>query len=681
MPASADVSPALAELAQRHGVATAYTGADGRAVTVPAATVRAVLAAMDVPAAEDEVTGSLQRATDAARARRLPATVVARRGHPDTFGLPPLDGVAARVHLEDGTTVDLPGPGRALPVDLPLGYHRLEAGDEQAHLIVAPGRCPLPADLDRQWGWMVQLYALRSADSWGMGDLADLGRLAARSAAELGAGFVVANPLHAATPVLPVEPSPYYPSSRRFSNPLYLSVTDVDELDAADPGVRERVTGLTGAARDAGTPDRIDRDAVFRAKTWALELLHTVPRSPAREQAFADYRDQEGRGLVDFATFCALAERHGTPYTGWPADLRHPAAPGVEPARGELADRVAFHTWLQWLCDTQLAAAQAAAEAAGMPIGIVHDLAVGVDPGGADAWALQDDLAGSVTVGAPPDPFNRQGQDWRLPPLRPDRLAATGYAAFRDMLAGVARHAGGLRVDHVLGLFRLYWIPEGAPAAAGTYVRYPGDALLGVLALEAERAGALVVGEDLGTVEEGVRERLRAAGVLGSSVLYFERTADGGAPLPAADYPALALASVTTHDLPTAAGWWRGEAVRVQAELGLLDDPAAEQARAARQRDELAAMLRAEGLVGHDPTVEELVVAMHAFLAAGPALLVAAALGDAVGDTRQPNLPGTTDAYPNWRLPLADADGQVVLLDELLDRRTTRRLATTLRRP
>ncbi|MGI8874125.1 MAG: 4-alpha-glucanotransferase [Egibacteraceae bacterium] len=680
MPASADVSPALGALAELHGVATPDTGVDGRAATFLAATVRAVLAAMDVPAAEDEVAGSLQRAADAAQARRLAGTVVARRGHPDTFGLPALDGVAARVHLEDGTTVELPGPDQVLPIDLPLGYHRPEAGDERAHLIVAPGRCPLPADLDHQWGWMVQLYALRSADSWGMGDLADLGRLAARSAAELGAGFVVANPLHAATPVLPVEPSPYYPSSRRFTNPLYLSVTDVDELHTADPAVRDRVTALAAAARAAGTADRIDRDAVFRAKTWALELLHGAPRTPAREQAFAAYRDQEGQGLVDFATFCALAERHGTTYARWPADVRHPTAPGVEPARGELADRVAFHTWLQWLCDTQLAAAQRAATHAGMPVGLIHDLAVGVDPGGADAWALQDDLAGTVTVGAPPDAFNRQGQDWRLPPLRPDRLAATGYAAFRDMLASVLRHAGGLRVDHVLGLFRLYWIPEGAPAAAGTYVRYPGEDLLGVLALEAERASALVVGEDLGTVEPGVRDRLRAAGVLGSSVLYFERTADGSAPLPATDYPDLALASVTTHDLPTAAGWGRGEAVRVQAELGLLDDPAAEQARAARDRDELAAMLRAQGLVGHDPTVEELVVAMHAFLAAGPALLVAAALGDAVGDPRQPNLPGTTDAYPSWRLPLADADGQVVLLDELLDRPGTQRLATALRR-
>ena len=672
-------SDALTELAAFHGVATGYAGADGRRVEVPIDTVRAVLAAMDVPTADDEVAGALERAHARAHDRRLPRTIVARHGHPDTFRVPGLADAGGRVELEDGDTRELDGGETSLPTDLPAGYHRLTAADEQAYLIVAPGRCPLPAGLDRQWGWMVQLYALRSTDSWGMGDAGDLRRLAQWSAAELGAGVLVCNPLHAAAPVEPVEPSPYYPSSRRFTNPLYLRVTDLPELAAADPLARERIAVLAEPLHEANHRDRIDRDAVFRAKTQALELLFAGPRSPEREAAFAAYRQREGRGLVDFATFCVLAERHGTPFSDWPAALRHPSSAGVAAARRELGDRIDFHIWLQWLCDTQLAAAQTAAEDAGMAVGIVHDLAVGVDPGGADAWALQDDLAGDVTVGAPPDAFNQQGQDWRLPPLRPDRLAATGYAAFRDMLASVLRHAGGIRVDHVLGLFRLYWIPEGAHAAAGTYVRYPGEDLLGVLALEAERAGALVVGEDLGTVEEGVRDRLAGAGVLGSKVLYFDQE-------PAGEYPELALASVTTHDLPTAAGWWTGEAVRVQAQLGLLGEDTTEEAkhdRAAEERDALRALLRTEGLVGEDPTDSELVLAMHAFLARTPSLLAVAALGDAVGDPRQPNLPGTTDEYPNWRLPLAvPADGGVrpVTLDELLEHPGVRRLAAALRR-
>ncbi|HVM00753.1 MAG TPA: 4-alpha-glucanotransferase [Egibacteraceae bacterium] len=682
----------LTQLADLHGVATSYTDATGRRVDVPAATVRAVLAAMDVPAAADEAADALDRARAAAR-RRLPHTIVARHGHPTSFEVPALrDAAKVEVQLEEGGARGLPA-GQALPADLPTGYHRLAVDDEEAFLVVAPGRCPLAGLADperggarRVWGWMAQLYAVRSADSWAIGDLGDLRRLAAWSAAELGAGMVLVNPLHAATPVVPVEPSPYYPSSRRFRNPLYLRVEDVAALQGVDTATRERVAGLAAPLQAANRSDRIDRDGAFRAKMTALELLFALPRAPAREAAFATYRAQQGQGLVDFATFCALAERHGTPYTQWPTALRHPASPAVTEARGELADRVALHEWLQWLCDTQLAAAQGAALDAGMAVGIVHDLAVGVDGGGADAWALQDDLAAAVTVGAPPDTFNQQGQDWRLPPLRPDRLALTGYAPFRDMIGGVLRHAGGIRVDHVLGLFRLYWIPEGAPASAGTYVRYPGDDLLGVLALEAERAGALVVGEDLGTVGEGVRERLTDAGVLGSRVLYFERSPDGAGPLPATGYPELALASVTTHDLPTAAGWWTGEAERVRAEFDLFGEDTTqreEEARAARARAELAALLLLEGLVSEEAGVEELIVGMHAFLARTPSLVVAASLGDALGDIRQPNLPGTTDEYPNWRLPLAvptEAGLRPVLLEEIFAHPGVRRLAAVLHR-
>ncbi|MDP8970611.1 MAG: 4-alpha-glucanotransferase, partial [Actinomycetota bacterium] len=579
----------------------------------------------------------------------------------------------------------------SLPDDLPPGYHRLivdahAGGAETAEALVvaAPPRCPLPVP-EPTWGWMVQLYALRSSASWGMGDLADLAALAHWSGAELGAGLLLVNPVHAASPVLPQEDSPYYPSSRRFVNPLYLRVTDIAEFGFLTAEARDRLAAL-GSVASATGPDRIDRDAVFRAKMEAFELLHAVARRAEREAAFAAYREREGPALTHFATFCALAERHGTPWQSWPAGLRHPSSAAVAAARRQLADRVMFHAWLQWQCDEQLAAAQRAARHAGMAPGIVHDLAVGVDPGGADAWALQDDLATAVTVGAPPDPFNARGQDWGLAPLLPARLRDTGFAPLRGTLRSTLRHAGGLRVDHVMGLFRMFWIPHGQPPSAGTYVRYPADELLGVLALEAHRANALVVGEDLGTVEPGVRDTLADWGVLGSEVLYFARSADGRRPLPAADYPTLALSTVTTHDLPTATGWWRDESVRTQAALGLLS-PGTTLAEALqlrrRERAELARLLRSEGLLGENPTTEDLVIAMHAFLAATPSLLVAAALGDALGDPRQPNLPGTTDEYPNWRLPLAeqrDGSPRPVMLEELLNHPGARRLAAVLAR-
>jgi 4-alpha-glucanotransferase len=427
------------------------------------------------------------------------------------------------------------------------------------------------------------------------------------------------------------------------------------------------------AFRPQTGPDRIDRDPVWEAKRAALELLWPVHRG----DALAAYRAEQGSGLEDFALFMALAERYGVPWQEWPAELHRPDSDAVTRLRAELADRIAFHAWLQLLADEQLAVAGGAA--AGMPVGIVHDLAVGVDPGGADAWGLQDALATDVTVGAPPDSFNQQGQDWRLPPWRPDRLAELGYAPFRDMLRAVLRHAGGVRIDHVMGLFRLWWIPAGESAAEGTYVSYDDEALLGVLALEAYRAGAVVVGEDLGTVEPRVAHALAERNILGSAVLWFERHPETELPLPPAEWPEQVMASVTTHDLPTAAGFLADEHVRVRAELGQLghslDD---ERARVDKERGELLALLREEGLLGAEESAEDTVLAMHALLARSPARLVLAALGDAVGDLRQPNLPGTVDEYPNWRLPVADATGRPVSFEELRQSERVRRLAALL---
>jgi 4-alpha-glucanotransferase len=702
-------SEALARLADAYGVKTGYEDWQGRHIEVPEASIRAVLAAMDVAVGSEPDPEAALAAIGRDRHRRLlPPTVVVRRGQPHEaqveLRVPAGDRAAAAVLEEDGATRELP-MGEVLRTealegvridvtrlplpDLPTGYHRLrvEAGRQQAEatLVVAPGQAPLPLGRRRTWGWMLQLYALRSQHSWGLGDLGDLSRLARWAGREHGADFVLVNPLHAAAPVTPVESSPYYPSSRRFANPTYLRIEDIPELARLDGAGAARVRELAARLRATNRSAQLERDAVVQAKQEALALLHAAPRTPAREEAFADFRRREGRGLEDFATYCALAERHGVPFQQWPEDLRHPGSSAVAAARAELADRVAFHTWLQWLCDTQLAAAQEAATDAGMQLGIVHDLAVGVDPGGADAWALAADLASRVTVGAPPDAFNQQGQDWRLPPLRPDRLAATGFAPFRDMLRSVLRHAGGIRVDHILGLARLWWIPDGAGPQEGAYVHYPADAMLGVLTLEAERAGAMVIGEDLGVVPQGIRESMAERAILGSRVLYFERKPWSSDLLPAGDYPQLALASVTTHDLPTAAGWWSDEGVRVQSALGLLGDASSEEAEMQRKNREKAAMrdlLRAEGLVGDDPCIEDLIVAMHAFLARTPSLLVAAMLNDAVGDLQQPNMPGTVDEYPNWRLPLGTPDGggrRPLLLEDLIEHEGVRRLANALR--
>jgi 4-alpha-glucanotransferase len=516
-----------------------------------------------------------------------------------------------------------------------------------------------------------------------MGDLGVLRDLARWSGLELGAGLLLCNPLHAVAPVLPQEPSPYFPASRRFSNPLYLRIEDIPEFARLEGEAAQTVAAVAERTRRLNHGDRIDRDAVFAAKQRALALVQAVPLEPARQASLEDYRRRQGAGLEDFGVFCALVERHGTPWTRWPQALHHPAGAAVTQARQVLAARVDYHIWLQWLCEEQLVAAQDEARAAGMPVGIVHDLAVGVDFGGADGWALQDELARDMTIGAPPDPFNQQGQDWRLPPLLPNRLPESGYAPFRNMLSSILRHSGGIRIDHVMGLFRLWWVPDGASPREGTYVRYPAADLLGVLALEASRASAVVVAEDLGTVEPGVRETLREQGIFGSAVLYFERS--GPLPTPPAAYPRQALASITTHDLPTAAGFWTGAGLALQEELGLLGPdttPEAEAARAAAERAALQEALRREGLLDDDPSLEALVTAMHAFLARSASLLAAVGLGDALGDLRQPNLPGTIDEYPNWRLPLAeprDGSPSPVLLEGLYDHPLLRQRAEIMR--
>jgi 4-alpha-glucanotransferase len=648
------VDSELAELAAAHGVATSYEDAQRRLAHVDPDVVIAVLRQLGVAA---DTPAEVGRELAAARARRaeLPPTIVLREG--DGRALP--GEATGELRREDGEVLSVRGH---LPADLPLGWHELVTGDRRATVIVVPRRLPEPP---RTWGWMVQLYALRSGGSWGMGDFADLRELARWSSA----GAVLVNPLHAPTPVLPVEASPYAPSSRRFANPLYLRIEDTAGYRHCPEDVRRAVDALRPP-----NGDRIDYDQVWSAKSAALELLRRHDSTPVGVP--------DDPSLRDFATFCALAEAHGPSWRDWPAALRSPGSPEVARERARLADRVDFHGWLQRLCDDQLDAVRDAARR--LPVGVVHDLAVGVNPDGADAWALRDVLAVDCTVGAPPDAFSQQGQDWQLPPWHPRKLAEAGYQPYRDVVRAALRHGGGLRVDHVAGLWRLWWVPQGEPPSRGTYVYYDAEAMLGVLALEAHRAGAVVVGEDLGTIPLEVGAGLRERGVLGAAVLWFQHAeqepADGdtsgagtsgadtsgadvsdgdvsdGEPaklLPPADWPRNVAASVSTHDLPTAAGFLRGEHVRVRAELGLLTGPAeAEWARAAADRGRLLELLRSEGLIDGEPSEEDVIVAMHRLLARTPCLLRLVSPYDVLGEPRQPNLPGTIDQYPNWRLPL-----------------------------
>ena len=527
-------------------------------------------------------------------------------------------------------------------------------------------RAPWPAR--RSWGFVVQLYSVRSSGSWGHGDLRDLADLAAWSADALGADFVLVNPLHAAEPQAPISPSPYLASSRRHLSPLYLRVEDVPEYARLGAGDRARVDALGAPLRAASqTAALIDRDAVWTAKRAALEIIWAAGLSPGRQAEFDAFRDRDRTAVRDWATWCAIAELHGPDWRAWPAALSDPRSAEVAALGRAHAGRVDFHAWLQWLTCEQAAAAQRAARQAGMGIGVIADLAVGAHPGGADAWARQDLIVTGMSVGAPPDEFNQRGQDWTLPPWHPGWLAAQAGRPLAELIAATTRNVGGLRIDHVMGLARLWWIPAGMAPGQGTYVRYDHELIGDMLCAEAVRAQALAIGEDLGTVEPWLREFLARRQVLGTSMLWFERRPDG-TPLRPDQWRRGCLAMVGTHDMPPAATFLTGEQVTIRAELGLLTEPeAAERAAARAEMQGWLGMLAREGLLGEPATVTpaEFTVALYGFLARTPAVLIGVALADAVGDRRPQNLPGTVDEYPNWRIPLTDGDGAPVLLEDL----------------
>ena len=694
----------LLALAERYGVVTDHWDYHGARQVASDATLIAVLASLGVDASTPErVDLALANADDDPWRHMLPPIMVLRAGTSSQVpvhvehGQPvdvwiELDGEAgggrrpaAQVDLVvEPRTVDGRLIGRAtfeIPADLPLGWHELRArsGETTAVCVVvaAPDRIEVGHDLEdrRGWGFMTQLYSVRSEQSWGIGDFADLRDVAWLAGRRCGADFVLVNPLHASEPVAPLTPSPYLPSTRRFVNPIYLRVEDIPETGYLSAAERTLVEWQAEVARPlSADPGPIDRDAVWAAKAVALGVVFAAPRTPARQLAFDTFRSEQGRSLEDFAAWCAITEH----LAGGGGPMPPEGSDAERDLRAELADRITFHCWLQWIADTQLAAAQRAALDGGMRIGIMHDLAVGVHPRGADAWALPEVLASGVTVGAPPDMYNQQGQDWSQPPLRPDALARAAYRPFRDMVRTALRHAGAIRIDHVIGLFRLWWIPEGMGATAGAYVRYDHDALIGILCLEAHRAGAIVIGEDLGTLEPWVRDYLTDRGVLGTSVLWFER--DGGGLMPPERYRRLALATITTHDLPPTAGYLAGEHVELRERLGLLTEPVAQvRAAAERERSEMREVLAARGLIGADPSEREVIEAMHRLLLAAPSLLIGVSLADAVGERRAQNQPGTDAEYPNWKVPLADSAQRLVTVENLFDNPRLRSLVAALR--
>ncbi|MFI8197687.1 4-alpha-glucanotransferase [Streptomyces sp. NPDC085942] len=604
-----------------------------------------------------------------------PAPAAAARAHPVA---PPPDGPDAPAPAAERAAANGSAPaGGATPawwIPPPYGVHRIHVRTPDhrrgsATLIAAPARVPQPAE--RTHGFLVQLYSLLSARSWGMGDLGDLADLAAWAGRTLGCGFIQVNPLHAAVPGRPTDPSPYRPSSRRFPDPVHLRVESIPEYGhvrdrATLDDLRQDAAALGEAVLNKGA--LIDRDAVWELKRQALELVVQVPLSPGRRADYCDFLAEQGQALEDHALWCALAEVHGPDWHTWPEELRDPRSPGAARARTGLLDRVDFHCRLAWLTAGQLADAQRAAEDAGMDVGVIHDLAVGVHPSGADTWAQQDAFARGMSVGAPPDAFNARGQDWGLPPWRPDTLAATGYAAYRGLLRAQLAHAGALRIDHVMGLFRLWWVPEGRPPTDGAYVAYDAEAMLAVLVLEAHRAGAAVVGEDLGTVEPGVREALARRGVLGTSVLWFERDWEGdGRPIAPEKWRRACLATATTHDLPSTAARLTGDHVTLRHRLGLLTRSLEEELTedVTDTAEWLGLLARLRMLPEGDGDEEAAVRAVHRFLLRTPALMTGVWLPDTVGDRRPQNLPGTWDQYPNWRLPIADAEGRPVTLEEI----------------
>jgi (1->4)-alpha-D-glucan 1-alpha-D-glucosylmutase len=698
----------LDRLCAAWGIATAYRDAWGKECEVPVETRIALLSAMGVAVTNDaEIEAALQERQARDWRRPLPPVLVVRAGEAAIAVDVALPDAAASASCtwrfcaengerHEGTFVPAELPAEAthriggagftrycltLPVTPGPGYHRLELklpaplAAAAMTLIVAPARCYEPPALaqGKAWGPVVNLYALRSARNWGIGDFTDLCDLIDLSA-RVGAAMVGVNPLHALFPHDPEHASPYSPSSRQLVNALYLDperIPEFSECKAAQDWFTGAEVQKTLAQLRAA--DLIDYSRAAALKLGALETLYRhfraehIGKRTARAAAFRDFQRAGGAQLRTASLFYTLQEtlhardRAAWGWRAWPQEYRDPAAPAVAAFAEANAERIEFFDYLHWNAELQLDGAGKRALERQLGVGIYQDLAVGADPGGAESWGSQDLYAETVTVGCPPDEFNLKGQDWGILPLAPDRLHETAYAPFIQLLRANMRHAGALRIDHVMGLMRLYWIPSGESAERGGYVSYPADDLLGVLALESERNRCMVIGEDLGTLPEGLGERLHGAGVLSYRLLYFQRETDG-AFSPPENYPVRALAAVSTHDLPTLRGFWLGSDLDLRVRLDLYPTAELRERQAIERAQDRARLLfalqRAEllpdGLTVHPVSAPDMTdafaLAVHRFLARGAAQLLTVQPDNVFGEVEQVNVPATVHGvYPNWR--------------------------------
>ena len=684
------VTEKLRELAETVGVSTGFWDWYGNWKHVEDASLIAVLNSLgfslSFDPSEAEINDAFRRNEDFAWAAPLPPTTVCRQGNEAEIPVHVPHGMGVWCHLEteDGyhhelEQLDRPIPprmvdgnlvGRAtfkIPNWLPQGWHRIVARHEDGSecsstLIVVPQRlsCRLD-DGHKRWGVAAQLYSTRSSGSWGMGDTQDLADLTAIVARD-GANFLQVNPLHAPQPCFPQETSPYLPVSRRWASPLYIRPEAIDEYARMDGKERGVITRYAHASRSQ--EDIIDRDLSWKSKLKALRKIFEIPRSITRQAQFEHFCAEGGESLENFALWSALVFENGD--IELPAPYASINALEVEQARQRLAGEIEFWQWCQWIVFDQLIRAQESAHRLGMDMGIMSDLAVGVHSLGSEIWSMPEIFAPGMSVGAPPDMYSQQGQNWSQPPWSPPALAKVGSAPLRDMLRSVLSYSGAVRIDHILGLFRLWWIPEGMEASAGAYVSYDHEAMVGIVLLEAQRAGAVVIGEDLGTVEPWVRGYLNDRGILGTSVLWFEKEGSGW-PLWPDHYRRSCLAAVTTHDLPPTLGYLEGVHTQLRNRLGLLVEDLDQVLEADRvERERMVSRLNEGGFIhNEEPSEEELVMGFHAYLAASPALLLAVSLVDAVGEKAPQNLPGTSDQYPNWCIPLHGSDGEEAHIEDL----------------
>jgi 4-alpha-glucanotransferase len=573
-------------------------------------------------------------------------TLIWRQGRTAHLDVP--NGAFARWKAMDGQKSIASGEGHSLvlPADVPLGIFQLlfELGESETRrstLIVAPDQAYQldDAGADRIWVLAVQLYAVRSRRNWGHGDFTDLANLV-RLAAEAGAAGIGLNPLHALFDDRPEHASPYSPNSRLFLNPLYIALDAVPEFRPQD------VAGLEDALKGPRDAELVDYSTVAALKVQALRSAYQrfrKSRSAKRRADFKTFRLERGEALTRFAAFEVLRRRFQSVWWEWPAEWRQPTVEAIDRVRADAGDEIGYHEYVQWLADRQLAACQAEARRLGMPVGLYIDLAVGVEPGGADAWSAQDSVVQQVEVGAPPDLLNTAGQAWGLAALNPRALETQAFAPFAELLAAAMRHAGAIRLDHVLGLNRLFLIPFGMTAKDGAYVRYPLQALLAVVALESVRHRCLVIGEDLGTVPEELRGILADWGIGSYLVMLFERSDHAAFKLPH-DYKQNALVTFSTHDLPTFEGWRTNHDLRVKWGVGL--DPGETEDGRHHSHHSLREALQHSGLGWHEE-LEFLNIAR--FLARTPSRLMVVQIEDVLRIADQPNIPGTLDEHPNWR--------------------------------